>query len=207
MLSVGQILQQARLKKGYPLSLIEKQIKVREKFLRAVEENNWKFFSSKIYITGIIKNYSVFLGLDHKKILSFFRREYESKDDVRFQRKVSSLYLISDTRWVIIGIFIAISLLFLTYFGYQVSLYISPPKVVIMEPKQVVFKRTEKIKIIGKTEKEAAITIFGERVYQNKEGVFEYDYPLKEGMNILIIEIIGANGKKTILRKQFTREQ
>ena len=88
MLSVGQILQQARLKKGYPLSLIEKQIKVREKFLKAVEENNWKFFSSKIYITGIIKNYSSFLGLDHKKILSFFRREYESKDDVKFQRKI-----------------------------------------------------------------------------------------------------------------------
>ncbi|MBI4973956.1 helix-turn-helix domain-containing protein [Candidatus Roizmanbacteria bacterium] len=207
MLSVGQILQQARLKKGYPLSLIEKQIKVREKFLRAIEENNWKFFSSKIYITGIIKNYSTFLGLDHKKILSFFRREYESKDDVRFQRKVSSLYLISDTRWVIIGIFIAISLLFLSYFGYQVSLYISPPKVVIIEPMQSVFKRIDKVKIVGKTEKEAAVTIFGERVYQNKEGIFEYDYPLKEGKNVLVIEIIGANGKKTILRKEFIREQ
>lgn len=207
MLSVGQILQQARLKKGYPLSLIEKQIKVREKFLRAVEENNWKFFSSKIYITGIIKNYSAFLGLDHKKMLSFFRREYESKDDVRFQRKVSSHYLISDTRWVIVGVFIVIGLLFLSYFGYQVSLYISPPKVVIMEPKQAVFKRTERIKIVGKTEKEAAVTIFGERVYQNKEGVFEYDYPLKDGKNILVIEIIGANGKKTVLKKEFIREQ
>ena len=76
-----------------------------------------------------------------------------------------------------------------------------------MEPKQAVFKRTEKIKIVGKTEKEAAVTIFGERVYQSKEGIFEYDYPLKEGKNILIIEIIGANGKKTTLRKEFTREQ
>jgi len=207
MLSVGQILQQARLKKGYPLSLIEKQIKVREKFLKAVEENNWKFFSSKIYITGIIKNYSSFLGLDHKKILSFFRREYESKDDVKFQRKISSLYLISDTRWVVIGIFIIITLLFVSYFGYQVSLYMSPPRVTMIEPQQTIFKHTEIIKIIGKTEKEAAVTIFGERVYQNKEGIFEYDYPLKEGKNILVIEIIGANGKKTILRKEFTREQ
>lgn len=207
MLSVGQILQQARLKKGYPLSLIEKQIKVREKFLKAVEENNWKFFSSKIYITGIIKNYSSFLGLDHKKILSFFRREYESKDDVKFQRKVSSLYLISDTRWVIIGLFIVITLLFLSYFGYQVSLYIVPPKVVIMEPKQTVFKHTDKIRIVGKTEKEAAITIFGERIYQNKDGIFEYDFPLKEGKNILVIDIIGANGKKTNLKKEFIREQ
>lgn len=207
MLSVGQILQQARLKKGYPLSLIEKQIKVREKFLRAIEENNWNFFSSKIYITGIIKNYSAFLGLDHKKILSFFRREYESKDDVRFQRKVSSLYLISDNRWVVFGILISISLLFFSYFGYQVYLYMSPPKVMLIEPIQVIFKHTEKVKIIGKTEKEASVTIFGERVYQNKEGIFEYELPLKEGKNTLIIDVIGANGKKTELKKEFIREQ
>ena len=45
MLSVGKILHQERIKKGYPLSLIEKQIKVREKFLHAIEQDNWKSFS------------------------------------------------------------------------------------------------------------------------------------------------------------------
>ena len=70
-------------------------------------------------------------------------------------------------------VFIAISLLFLSYFGYQVSLYISPPKVVIMEPKQAVFKRTEKIKIVAKTERRPRLPFFGERVYQSKEGIFE----------------------------------
>lgn len=207
MLSVGQILQQERLKKGYPLSLIEKQIKVRENYLKAVEENNWKFFSSKIYITGIIKNYSSFLGLDYKKILAFFRREYESNEDMRFKKKVASNYLISDTKRIVTILLGFVVLFFLLYFGYQIIQYFIPPKVIILEPKTQIFKHIDKIKIIGKTEKEASVTIYGERIYQNKDGIFEYNLPLKDGKNTLIIEIIGANGKKTRLEKEFIKEQ
>ena len=93
MTTVGEILQKERIDKGIALLDIEKQIKVREKYLRAIEENNWDFFSSKIYITGILKNYSRLLGLDEKKVLAFFRRDYEKKDEVKFKRKVSQQYL------------------------------------------------------------------------------------------------------------------
>jgi len=207
MLSVGRILQQERLKKGYPLSLIEKQIRVREKFLKAIEEDNWQFFSSKIYITGIIKNYASFLGLDYKKILAFFRREYSSKEDVKFKKKVASKYLVSDTKRVVIILLIIISSLFLFYFGFQLVQYASPPKLIIIEPKQKVFKHIDKIKIIGKTDKEVSILIYGERIYQNKEGFFEYDFPLKDGTNTLQIEVTGANGKKTTLVNKYVKER
>ena len=207
MLSVGEILQKERIKKGYPLLLVEKQIKVREKFLRAIEENNWNFFSSKIYITGVIKNYAIFLGLDYRKILAFFRREYGRKEDMRFKKKVSSSYLISDTKKIATAILVIVSFFFITYFGYQMVVYLTPPKVSIIEPTQTHFKRIDKIKIVGKTEKEAAVTIFGERVYQNKDGIFEYEFPLKKKNNQLTIEVIGANGKKTVLVREYIKEQ
>ena len=50
------------------------------------------------------------------------------------------------------------------------------------------------------------ITIAGERIYQNKEGIFVYDYSLNEGENKLIINLIGANGKKTIVEKTFFKK-
>src|SRR5450830_1105793 len=98
MLSVGTILKKEREKKGLLLIDIEKQIKVREKYLKAVEEENWSYFSSKIYITGILKNYSRVLNLDHKKILAFFRRDYERKEEVKFKKKITSTYLTSETK-------------------------------------------------------------------------------------------------------------
>ncbi len=207
MLSVGEILKQERLKKGYTFSFIEKKTKIREKFLIALEQNDWVMFSSKIYITGIIKNYAAFLGLDAHKLLAFFRREYEKKDEIRFKRRVKSSYFASDTKAIVAVIFTFVFLAFFLYFGYQLFQYLKPPSLLLIEPKSTVFKRIAKIKIIGKTEKDSHISIFSERIYQNKDGFFEYDFPLKVGKNTLTVDIIGANGKKTSNTYSFFRQQ
>ncbi|MFH0979849.1 MAG: helix-turn-helix domain-containing protein [Candidatus Roizmanbacteria bacterium] len=185
---------------------MKKKIKVREKYLRAIEENNWDFFSSKIYITGILKNYSRLLGLDEKKVLAFFRRDYEKKDEVKFKRKVSQQYLTPETRQVLRRGFIIIFLFFIFYFGYQLKLYFVPPRLTILSPKITSFFREDRVKIIGRTEKDAMVVIAEERVYQNKDGVFEYNFPLHDGENKLIIELTGANGRKAKIEKIFTKK-
>jgi len=207
MLSVGGILKKAREKKGLTINQIEKELRIREKFLKAIEENNWSFINSKIYIEGIIKNYSNILDLDSNKITAFFRREYEVNEEIKFKRKVSSKYLTPETKKMAVVGLVIICLFFVIYFGYQVKIYLSPPKLTIIEPKTEAFKRVDKIKIIGKTDKEAAITIFGERVYQNREGVFYYDFPLRLGKNEFVVELVGANGKKIIIKKEYLRKE
>lgn len=205
MLSVGEILKKRREVLGINLKNVEKEIKIREKFLTAVEQNNWNIFSSKIYIAGIIKNYSQYLDLDPERTLAFFRRDYEKKETVRFKRKIASKYLTPETRKIVFILIFAVFVIFFSYFGYQLKQYFSPPALVLLEPKTDVFKKKDKIKIVGLTEKDAAVTIFGERIYQNKEGVFTYEFPLKVGENELSIEVVGANGKKTVLKEVFIR--
>jgi len=75
----------------------------------------------------------------------------------------------------------------------------------ILSPKTTSFFREDRIKIIGKTEKDAMVVIAGERVYQNKDGIFEYNFPLHDGKNKLSIELTGANGKKAKAEKIFIR--
>lgn len=205
MTTVGEILQKERINKGLTLIDIEKKIKVRSKYLQAIETNDWDFFSSKIYITGILRNYSRLLGLDDKRVLAFFRRDYEKKDDLKFKQKVSQRYLTPETRQILRNGFIVLILFFVAYFGYQLFLYFSPPKLTIMSPKTTNFSRESKVKIIGKTDKEASIIIAGQRIYQNEEGVFEYELPLNTGNNILKIELIGANGRKTTIEKIYIK--
>lgn len=205
MVTVGEILKKQREKLGINLYEVEKQIKVRQKFLSAIEENNWGIFTSKVYIGGIIKNYSKLLGLDPKRTLAFFRRDYERLETMKFKSRVASRYLTPETKKIVMAFLIFIFLIFFGYFGYQLKLYFSPPKVTIVSPKSEIFKKEDRIKILGQTEKDAAITIFGERVYQNKEGIFEFQFPLHKGQNELVIEVIGANGKKTILKKIYKR--
>lgn len=207
MLSVGEILKKTREKKALTLVDIEKELRIREKFLKAIEEDNWNFFSSKIYIEGIIKNYANFLGLDSKKMTAFFRREYEVNEEIKFKKRIASKYLTSETkRFAIIGL-ILVCLFFLIYFAFQLKNYLSPPKLIIIEPKTTIFKRVDKIKIIGKTDAESAITILGDRVYQDKDGLFHYDLPLKLGKNIFTVELTGANGKKAVIQKEYIRKE
>lgn len=207
MLTVGEILKKQREKLSITLPEVEKNIKVREKFLSAIENNDWELFTSKIYVTGIIKNYSRYLGLDSNRTTAFFNRDYEKKETVKFKRKVSSNYLTSETKKVVISALIIIFIFFFGYFAYQLKQYFSPPAVKILSPTTNIFRNEDRVKVTGKTEKDAAVTIFGDRIYQNKEGVFEYDFPLKKGKNELIIEVIGANGKKTVIKKEYLRNQ
>lgn len=206
MLSVGDILKKQRLNKGLTLLDIEKKTKVREKYLRAIEENKWDFFSSKVYIIGILTNYSKILNLDVKKVLAFFRRDYEKKDDLKFKEKISQQYLSPETRQFLRSGIIVLTLFFVLYFGYQLKLYFSPPGLKILSPNSAGTFREDKVHIVGKTEKDATIMIAGQRIYQNDQGIFEYDFPVRVGKNNLIINLIGANGKKSRIEKIFIRK-
>lgn len=203
MLTVGGILKKEREKKGHSLSHVARKIRVREQFLKAIEDNNWNIFSSKIYISGIIKNYAQFLGIDSERAQAFFRRDYEKQEDVSFRKKVSSKHLVPESKkYAVLGL-IVLTLAFLTYFAYQLHIYLSPPKIQILSPKTFTFKKQDRVRIVGKTEKEAVVTIFKDRIFQSKEGIFTYDFSLNPGKNTFVIEVIGANGKKTTLQKEF----
>ncbi len=203
MLTVGQLLRKTRENKGIPLSVVEKKTHIQVKFLKEIENNNWSVFPSQVYIAGIIKNYANFLGLDVKKTLAFFRRDYANREETRFKTKLSKNYLIPESQKIVNLIFAFFTIFIFIYFAFQLTNYLSPPQLILLSPKVDHFTVEKKIKIIGKTEKDTIVTIFGERIYPNEKGVFEYQFPLQVGVNELIIELTGANGKKTLFRKIF----
>lgn len=207
MLSVGSLLKQSRETKKYSLKDAEKQVKIRQKYIMALENDAWDIFTSKIYIEGILKNYSRFLELDEKKILAFFRREYEKKEEIKFKRRVQSRYLSPDSRKTITTIFVCVGCILLAYVIFQFYLYLKPPHIEIVIPQETVTHNIDRMTIKGQTEKEALLTVNGERVYLDKEGGFEYILPLKKEKNLVHFEVVGANGKKTTADRVITRKK
>jgi hypothetical protein len=207
MLSVGSIFSKERRRRELTLKDVERHTRIREKFLESIERNDWSEFSSKIYITGIIKNYAKFLDLDPDKMIAYFRRDYERLEEgASFKRRVESKYFKSETRRVIMIGIVLIILGFAGYFGFQLKNYLEPPGIAIVSPTTTVILGSDRVRITGKTEPDATVVIFEDRVYQNEEGIFQYDFPLKEGSNNLVIEVTGANGRTSRLEKTFVRE-
>ncbi len=206
MLTVGKLLHKTRNERGITLIQAEKHTRVRRRYLSAIEDENWTLFTSQVYIAGVIRSYSSYLGLDPEKAMAYFRRDYEKKEHTTFKKKLPRLQFLPETQKLVIGAFSVIILFFVFYFGYQINLYLAPPKITIIAPEKHSFRNVEKITIIGHTQSESVVTIFGEELFPNELGIFEYDYPLKKGTNTLEIKIKGANGKVTNHIEQYSLE-
>lgn len=206
MLTVGEILKRERLNKKLTLEDIEKATKIRIKNLLAIENSDWKKLPSKTYITGIINTYCNYLSLDAQKMNAFFRREYGRKEDIQFKSAVDNDKVVPQKKKNFRFLVLIVALIFLTYFGYQIKLYLTPPKVTIISPTQQNYTIEDRIEIVGKTEKEAIVYINKERIYLDNNNVFKTFVPLSKPKNLVVIEAIGANGKKTVVQRIYTKK-
>ncbi len=68
--TVGQILQEARTRRGLDLNEAERVTKIRVKFLRAMEEDRWEELPAPVYARSFLATYARFLGLDEGPLLA-----------------------------------------------------------------------------------------------------------------------------------------
>ena len=77
--SLGKYLKRERENRKLSLKEVSKQIKVREPFLRAVEEDRRDLLPSVTYVKGFLSAYAKYLGLDSNEVI--LRYEAESKGE------------------------------------------------------------------------------------------------------------------------------
>lgn len=76
MKTVGEILKETRIKKAIDFEAIEKETKIRTKYLKALETDEFGGIGSATTVKGFIKNYGEYMGLDSQKLLAIFRRDF-----------------------------------------------------------------------------------------------------------------------------------
>lgn len=72
---LGDLLREAREAKGLSLSQAEKDTKIRQRLIRALEEENYASLPERIYTKGLLKNYAHYLGLDVSEVMRLFGEE------------------------------------------------------------------------------------------------------------------------------------
>ncbi|MFS8159380.1 MAG: helix-turn-helix domain-containing protein [Candidatus Roizmanbacteria bacterium] len=195
-----------REKQGLTLEDISKATKIRVKQLAKIEQGYWKSFSSRTYIQGIIKVYGAYLKLPEDKLLAFFRREYERKDANKFSQKLPENHYTPLSRKIFWVLTAAATFLFVLYFGYQLTVYLSPPEVKIISPTSSIIKRKSKFELQGETEKDSRVLVNKRAVYLDEKNVFRTMIPIPDKKVHVHIEVTGANGKTTTLDKDYTKE-
>lgn len=73
--SVGAALLCARVASNLSLEDLAARTKVSSRFLRALEQDDFSIFASRVYILGFAKAYARAVGLDIEGVLSLLRRQ------------------------------------------------------------------------------------------------------------------------------------
>ncbi len=74
---VGTILRQARNRRKVELSEVEAATRIRLRYLRAIEDEEWDVLPGGFYTRGFIRTYAAFLGLDGERLADDYRDSVE----------------------------------------------------------------------------------------------------------------------------------
>jgi cytoskeleton protein RodZ len=76
-LHIGNSLKEARTRAGLDIRTVEEQTKIRTRYLRAMEAEEWSVLPGHAYVKGFLRTYANLLGLDADALVDEYRRTVE----------------------------------------------------------------------------------------------------------------------------------
>ena len=77
MPDIGQALREARTRKRVDMSQVESATKIRAKYLRALENEEWDALPGQTYVKTFLRTYAEYLGLDARSLVEEYKLRYE----------------------------------------------------------------------------------------------------------------------------------
>lgn len=81
MSEIGATLQSARTRAGLEIADIEAETKIRAKYLRALEQEEWDQLPGSTYVRSFLRTYADALGLDGRMMVEQYRLRHEHPTD------------------------------------------------------------------------------------------------------------------------------
>jgi transcriptional regulator with XRE-family HTH domain len=81
MADIGATLREARMRAKIDINEVERRTKIRAKYLRAIENEEWDLLPGEVYVKSFLRTYGDFLGLDSRQLIDEYKRRYERPSD------------------------------------------------------------------------------------------------------------------------------
>ena len=138
--TVGERLRDAREVRGLDLYRVERDTKIRHKYLVALEAGDYADLPGDVYARGFLRNYATYLGLDPDEVIEEWRGEFSAvpvappgapilgapRAMVLPRRRL----MLQTSHMVLIAVVLVVAVV-AVYFGYQVSRFLSVPTLAV----------------------------------------------------------------------------
>jgi transcriptional regulator with XRE-family HTH domain len=197
---LGEVLRAAREAKGVDLVRVERDTKIRERYLAALEAGEYRELPGSVYTKGFLRNYGAYLGLDPEYLIDLYRIETSTGPERPAMAapprplgaKRSRAFVVTPGAVVAAILTLLVGGLF-AYLGYELITFARMPELRVIEPPgNVSGHRDLTITLRGVTEPNARVTASGLRenptVQADAEGSFTMTVELLPGSNVITLE-------------------
>ena len=81
MFEIGGSLREARLKRNLTPADVQKAIRIRDRYLQALEEERWELLPGDAYVKGFLRTYADYLGLDGQLYVEEYNSRFARPDE------------------------------------------------------------------------------------------------------------------------------
>jgi cytoskeleton protein RodZ len=85
MPSIGETLREARMRQRLDIADVEQRTKIRAKYLRALENEEFGMLPGPTFVKTFLRTYAEMLGLDPHVLVEAYRANYEGEDELELQ--------------------------------------------------------------------------------------------------------------------------
>lgn len=213
--SLGKTLSCARKKKNISLEKAELDTKIRIKYLKALEEDDYKKIPPDVYSVGFLSRYAMYLGLDKKQCVKKYQQEkllFAQLERKKFRINTSKINLISPgcsdkfqekmkfviTPQIFVTAFVVFIVLgMLSYIWFQVKSFAAAPPLELNNPNEQIVVSNNTIEVTGTTDPTANLYINNQAVSIDEAGKFKQLVNLNKGINTIEIKAQNKANKET----------
>ncbi|MFN4278556.1 MAG: helix-turn-helix domain-containing protein [Ferrovibrio sp.] len=120
---VGHSLKVVRERRGLALADVSARLRIRRPYLEAIEDGRFGELPGAVYVSGFLRQYAEFLGLDPDQIL----KSYQSEADGQVQRVVLNFPLPRPEErtprlWLVVGALVVAGIVYVLWYRNQETL-------------------------------------------------------------------------------------
>lgn len=197
---LGEVLRTAREERGVDLARVERDTKIRARYLAALEGGDYRDLPGAVYTKGFLRNYAAYLGLDAEYLIDLYRIETAGTPTERasvqppprpLTAKRARAFVVTPGA-VVAAILTVLVVAFVVYFAIEFEKFARTPVLTITDPAgDVAAYRGTTYTIMGETEPNATIHVDGAvenaPTTADATGAFELQVRLVPGSNVITL--------------------
>jgi cytoskeletal protein RodZ len=208
MSKLGEILRTQREKRGITLDQAAADTRIREKFLKALEDGDYMSLPGAVYTKGFLRNYAEYLDLNTDEIVVLFNQERGLTAPEPTKQRFDTMkpiikrsFIFTPAVLVPVAVLAAV-LLFVGYLYYQFTSFAVAPALDVTDPATDVIVQDAQVTIKGLTVPGGRVTV---QVFPGPltisdirpaaDGTFSTTVTLTQGANHVIVEVLDQSGK------------